>query len=162
MSEEKIIEFFKSPENLSVLKNSKDENEIIEFLSKNGISVSIEKAKALKKLLKSTEEYNRKLSEEELDDIIGGVSIAKVATGIVLGTLAAATIIGGGKFVYDVYDDYQQSKTVKGAAKKSLNILGEELGISKQSPYKKLVSETSQLISDVSYKTHEFSREFFE
>ena len=54
MSEEKIIEFFKSPENLSVLKNSKDENEIIEFLSKNGISVSIEKAKALKKLLKST------------------------------------------------------------------------------------------------------------
>lgn len=118
MSEEKIIEFFKSPENLSVLKNSKDENEIIEFLSKNGISVSIEKAKALKKLLKSTEEYNRKLSEEELDDIIGGVSIAKVATGIVLGTLAAATIIGGGKFVYDVYDDYQQSKTVKGATKK--------------------------------------------
>ena len=67
MSEEKIIEFFKSPENLSVLKNSKDENEIIEFLSKNGISVSIEKAKALKKLLKSTEKYNRKLSEEELD-----------------------------------------------------------------------------------------------
>ena len=161
MSEEKIIEFFKSPENLSVLKNSKDGNEIVEFLSKNGISVSLEKAKALKKLLKSTEEYNRKLSEEELDDIIGGVSIAKVATGIVLGTLAAATIIGGGKFVYDVYDDYQQSKTVKEATKKSLNILGEELGISKQSPYEKLVSETSQLISDVSYKTHEFSREFF-
>lgn len=39
MSEEKIIEFFKSPENLSVLKNSKDGNEIVAFLSKNGIPI---------------------------------------------------------------------------------------------------------------------------
>ena len=43
MSEEKIIEFFKSPENLSVLKNSKDGNENVAFLSKNGIPISMEK-----------------------------------------------------------------------------------------------------------------------
>ena len=149
MSEEKIVEFFKSPKNLLALKNSKNENEIVEFLSKNGISVSLEKAKALRKLLKSTEEYNRELSEEELDEVIGGVSIAKVATGIVLGTLSIVTIIGGGKFAYDVYNCYQQQETILGKGSELLNDAAEKARIFKKSPYKKLVSKTSKLIRNV-------------
>lgn len=148
MSEEKIVEFFKSPENLLALKNSKNENEIVEFLSKNGISVSLEKAKALRELLKSTEEYNRELSEKELDDVIGGASVAKIAEGIVLGVLSVAVIAGGGKFVYDVYNDYQQRETPIRKCKDCVKNIKGFTGISKQSPYEKLVSETSKLIYD--------------
>lgn len=145
MSEEKIVEFFKAPENLLALKNSKNENEILEFLSKNGISVSLEKAKALRELFKSIEEYSKKLSEEELDEVIGGASVAKIAAGVALGILSATLIVGGGKFAYDVYDDYQQQKTPE----KKLGDILKTAGFSKQSPYEKLVSETSKLIRNV-------------
>jgi uncharacterized membrane protein YebE (DUF533 family) len=144
MTNEQIIAFLSKPEVIKNLKNLKSEEDIRGYLKENGIEVDLKKSEIIKKALATIDSYEGKLSDEQLDEIAGGTSVGKIMAGIVLGTAAVATIAGGGKFAYDVYNEYEDQGTFTGKLKDSVHEFAEETGTSTRSTYRQAVSDTAR------------------
>ena len=155
MNEEEIVKFLDNPQTMAHLKTLNDEKEMVSYLHENGIEISLEKASELIKIFKLFEEKKGKISEKDLESISGGVPIAKVATGIILGSIV---LTAGGKFVYDVareYDKESGGKLTAAANDAKLTVentvnhlkdFGNEIKPKATSAYKEIVNKTAKAL----------------
>lgn len=145
MSEKELIEFLDKHENISKMKSLKSGEEIQKYLKDNGIEIDVKKAEELKKMFELIEQNDIELSNEELENISGGSKsklASQIAKGIILGTASVALLGAGGKFAYDVANEYTNRDTLCGSFKNAVEKTGRELGVSKeQSIYRKGVTK---------------------
>ena len=107
MNQSEMEKFFETPEHLKKIRDLTSAEEVVKYLAENGIECNAERAEALKKFLDSPSdaEVLSTVPEEQLEEISGGkITAGKVAAGVAAG----AVLIVGGKFLYDVYNDYNK------------------------------------------------------
>ena len=97
----------------------------------------------------------QEISEEDLEGITGGRSIAKITTGVILGTIA---LTAGGKFVYDVAKEYDKESggkltatldNAKLAVENTVDhvkYIGKEIKPRAESAYKDIVKKTAKAL----------------
>ena len=146
MTNEQIIKFLSDPKVIAELKKLKSEEEIINYIKENGIEITFKKAQIIKEALTTIDSYSGKLTDEQLEDIVGGASVGKIVAGIILGAAAVATIAGGGKFSYDVYNKIEKKKTFGGGAAGFAKGVATDLGVMTETPYQQAVSAAAEWV----------------
>lgn len=87
-------------------------------------------------------------NEEELENVVGGIK-ARHVVGTIVGIVGLAALIVGGKFVYDVYDEYGNRKGQNGGKKVLSTFLtdaSDAVGWETKSPYRQLVTKATNFV----------------
>lgn len=157
MEKEQIIEFLDKPDTVPYLQSLASGEEIKKYLNDNGIEISLEKANELKKIFELFEEKNGEISKEELENIGGGKNFTQrdyenMIKGLVCAALVGTLSIGGGKFIKDVKEEYDNRKGDFRQNMGKLRDIGSklfnEIGHPVRSPYRKLVVYTANFLND--------------
>lgn len=89
-------------------------------------------------------------NEKELENVVGGIK-AKHVVGIVLGVAGASAIVVGGKFAYDVYQEYSAKMGDHGLLEGARSWISNGLNaanITYKSPWDRAVSDTANWFID--------------
>lgn len=91
-------------------------------------------------------------NEEELENVVGGIK-AKHVVKITLGVVSAAVLVVGGKFVYDVYTEYNAKTNSSGDVRGAFDAFGswgkdvlDEAHMVHKSPWERAVTKTTNAI----------------
>lgn len=151
MENEKIISLLSNPEVISELKKLKSGEEVINYFKQKEIEPlpTLEKAETVIKFLSAVDEYNGKLSDEQMSEIAGGIdnaSVGKIIGWITLGIGVTALVAGAGKFGYDVYNEVNNRGTFIGGIVGEISDTPTDIGLTKATLYERLVKKTARSI----------------
>ena len=102
MTEKQIYEFCSNPTTIEIINNGKS-GEIVEYFSKNGMSINLKKAEELKILSKYA---NNKQLAENLDNVSGGAKAGIIAAEVLSGVVGSVVLACGSKIIYDALKDF--------------------------------------------------------
>lgn len=92
-------------------------------------------------------------NEEELENVVGGIK-ARHVVGTIVGIVGLAALVVGGKFVYDVYQEYSDKNLNHGlwnAGKSWGSDLLNAGNVTYKSPWRRAVSSTANYIFDYTH-----------